>query len=146
MAAKEKKKIKAFLETVSLKGHQSTMQTRIHLCPRCAEELIENEYTCPDCQLVFKNKVEGKKISLLYPGGGYFYTGHTVLGVADALAKVYLSAGIVTSLIDAVKGIEGAVISAIVFGIVLAIEKAITVYDSNKFINEYIPIEKNIVT
>ncbi len=28
----------------------------------------------------------GRKISIIYPGGGYFYTGHPFLGLRDALA------------------------------------------------------------
>ncbi len=144
IAGKEKKKIKAFLATVSLEGQQSAMQARTHLCPRCTDELIVNEYTCPSCQLEFKNKVECKKISIFYPGGGYFYTRHPVMGVCDAIVEIFLSSSIVLSLIDAAKGVEGSVILAIVLGILLAIEKVITVHDSNKFINEYIPMEKNI--
>jgi len=144
IAGKEKKKIKAFLKTVLLEGEQSPMQRRTHLCPRCAEELIENDYTCPGCQFEFKNKVEAKKISIFYPGGGYFYTGHPVLGALDAITEISLSSLIVLSLIDAAKGIEGSIFAAIFVGIILAIEKAITIYDSNKFINEYIPLNKNI--
>lgn len=143
IASKEKKKIKTFLATLSLEGQQSDMQ-RTHLCPRCTAELIANEYTCPNCQLEFKNKAKCKKISILYPGGGYFYTGHPFLGVGDAITEIYLSLLVILFLIDTVGGSEGAGSGALVFGGLLAIEKLITVHDSSKFIDEYIPKEKDI--
>lgn len=147
IAAKEKRKIKLLLKTVLLQGQTSVAQTRTHLCPRCTEELAKDEYTCSSCNLMFKDKVEAKKISIVYPGGGYFYTRHPVLGISDALVEITLMASIITSLIDAMRHTENSDFSIVVsLVIILAIEKAVTVHDSNKFINEYIPIEKQIST
>ena len=145
IASKERKKIKSLLRTVSLEGQQSAAQERTHLCPRCTEELVKDRYTCPSCELKFKNKAEARRISIIYPGGGYFYTRHPMLGLGDAFVELILMTLIITSLIGAIRGIEDSDFSVVVFlTIVLAIEKAITVHDSNKFINEYIPIEKEI--
>ena len=145
IASKERKKIKWFLKTVSLEGRQSAAGQRTHLCPRCAEELVKDRFTCPNCGLKFKSKTEARKISITYPGGGYFYTRHPILGIGDAFVELILMTLIITSLIDAIRGAEDSDFPAIIFlAIVLAIEKAITVHDSNKFINEYIPIEKEI--
>lgn len=145
VAAKEKKKVKSLLRTIPLEGPESVTQTRTHLCPRCTEELIKDRYTCPNCNLAFKNKAEGKRISIIYPGGGYFYTRHPILGLIDAYVELFLMSFIVTSLIGTIRGAENSNFGLVVsFAIALAIEKAITVHHSNKFINEYIPIEKEI--
>ena len=39
---------------------------------------------------------------------------------------------------------DEAPLSTILFGIILALEKAITVHDSNKFIEEYMPLKKQL--
>ncbi len=144
MAGKERKKIKALLKTILLEGVQSKTAGRIHLCPRCTKELIKDEYTCPNCRLEFKNKAEGKRISITYPGGGYFYTGHRWLGVGDAITESLLLLFVVLALVDTLQGRKDGFGSFVFFSIILALEKVITVYHSNHFIKEYIPKEKEI--
>jgi len=144
IAGKEKKKIKALLKTISVEGVQSKAAGRIHLCPRCTKDLIEDEYICPNCRLEFKNKSEAKKISLIYPGGGYFYTKHLQLGIGDAVTEFFLLLMVVISLVDTLQGGEEGLSSFILFSIILAIEKVITIYHSNHFIKEHIPKEKGI--
>ena len=144
IAGNERKKIRAFLETVSFDNYQDSIQTRTHLCPNCTEQLIDNEYICPNCQLEFKNKSKCLNTSLIFPGGGYFYTGHMLLGFADAITETLLTIFVIVSLIDAIRGVEDGIALTIIFGISLAIEKIITVYDSNKFLKEFIPSNKNL--
>jgi len=144
IAGKERKKIQSILDTTSLEGRQSEAPQRTYLCPRCTSRLIKEQYTCPNCALAFKSKVDGRKISIIYPGGGYFYTGHPFLGLGDALAEVYLSILVVIFLFGTISGVEGSTIAFIIFGFALALEKTITVYHSNHFIEEYIPKERNI--
>ena len=50
----------------------------------------------------------------------------------------------IVSLIDVTKGVKGGGVELFIFGILLVIEKAISVYHSNHFIKEYIPKEKDI--
>ena len=145
IARKEKKKIKALIPTISFEGTPSEIQKRIHLCPRCTKELEEEKYICPHCFLEFKEKDKAKKISLIYPGGGYFYTRHPFLGVSDAIVETILLVLVIVSLIDAIKGVEGSGYELFPFAILLVIEKLISVYHSNHFIKEYIPKEKDIV-
>lgn len=144
MASRERKKIKALLPTMSLGGSPSKTPKRIHLCPRCTRELEEGKYNCPNCHLEFKDKAEAKKISLIYPGGGYFYTRHPFLGIGDAITEFVLLLLVLVSLVATIKGVEGAAVALVIWGIALAIEKAITVYHSNHFVREYIPKEKEI--
>ena len=82
----ESKKIKTLLQEMSLEGQPSSMLCRTHLCPRCTNLLVADQYACPSCSLEFKSKKQTKRISIIYPGGGYFYTGHPFLGLSDALA------------------------------------------------------------
>lgn len=144
IGGKEKKKIKTLLKTILLEGIQSKTAGRIHICPRCTKELIGDEYTCPNCRLEFKSKAETKRISIVYPGGGYFYTGHPWLGVGDAITESILLLVMVLSLVDALQGGENGFGSFVFFSVVLVLEKVITVYHSNHFIKEYIPKEKEI--
>lgn len=144
MGKKEKKKIKELLKTISIEGSQSERGGRTHLCPRCTKELVKNEYMCPNCRLEFKNKDEARKISLIYPGGGYFYTGHPWLGTGDAITEIILSIFVIVSLVMTFRGEEGGFQMFIFWLIILILEKAVTVYHSNHFINEYIPKTKEI--
>ncbi|MBW2005715.1 MAG: hypothetical protein JRI72_14165 [Deltaproteobacteria bacterium] len=144
IARNERNKIKTLIPTISFEGTPSEIQKRIHLCPRCTKELEEEKYVCPYCFLEFKEKDKAKKISLIYPGGGYFYTRHPFLGISDAIIETVLLVLVIVSLIDVTKGVEGSVVELFTFGILLVIEKAISVYHSNHFIKEYIPKEKDI--
>ena len=144
IARNERRKIKALLPTISFEGTPSEIQKRVHLCPRCTKQLEEEKYVCPYCFLEFKKKDKAKKISLIYPGGGYFYTRHPFLGVSDAIVETVLLVLVIVSLIDITKGVEGSGVELFIFGILLVIEKLISVYHSNHFIKEYIPKEKDI--
>lgn len=146
---KEKKKIKQLLKTVPLQGQQSVAQTRIHLCPRCTEELVEDVYACPNCDLRFKRKTECRRISIIFPGGGYFYTVHPILGLINGLGEVFpgifLAGLFIANLIDTTTGSEsGGYLMTVALVALLAIEKVMSIDNCNKWINEYIPIEKEI--
>lgn len=143
---KEKKKIKTLLTAITFEGYPGKLHKRVHLCPSCTKELEEENYTCPGCFLKFKDKDRGKKISLIYPGGGYFYTGHPFLGISDAIVETILIVSVILSLIDYINGVGGGGISLIIYAIALVIEKAVSVYHSNHFIKEYIPAETEIET
>jgi hypothetical protein len=144
MAAKERKKIKALLKTTPMDGIQGNTSGRTHLCPRCANDLIEDEYICPSCRLEFKTKAEGKRISILYPGGGYFYTRHWWLGIGDAITEAILLVLVVVALVHALQGGKDSAGPLVFYTVLLAYEKSVSVYDSNHFIKEYIPVEKEI--
>ena len=140
----ENKKIKTLLQQMPLVGQTSPTLERTHLCPRCTNTLIKDQYICPNCALDFKNKEQTKRISLIYPGGGYFYTGHPLLGVADALTETYLTILVLFGLIAAISGASGGIFTFVFIGAILALEKTMTVYHSNHFIKEYIPKDRSI--
>jgi hypothetical protein len=143
-ARPERRKIKVLFRTLSLNGPSSQNGQRIHLCPRCTAELIPDRYLCPQCHLAFKSYERAKWISIVYPGGGYFYTGHLVLGVFDGLTEAVLSLGLLGALWAWIKGEPGAGQRVIVFGVVLMFEKIVSVYHSLHFVKEFIPAEKGV--
>ena len=140
----ENKKIKKLLQEMPMEGQPSPTMERTHLCPRCTNPLIKERYTCPSCSLEFKDKEQTRRISIIYPGGGYFYTGHPFLGIGDALTETYLTFLVIISLIASLSGTAGGFTSVVFVGIILAIEKVMTVYHSNHFIKEYIPKDRSV--
>ena len=144
IARREKKKIKSLLSEISLAGNPAEIPLRRHLCPQCTNALEDGKYVCAKCNLEFKIKAEAKRISLLFPGGGYFYTRHPFLGIGDAITEIFLLVLIISSVVGLINGARDAGFSLVIFAIALIIEKAITVYHSNHFVKEFIPLEKEI--
>jgi hypothetical protein len=141
---KEKRKIKAVLPAISFEGSPSRSQKRTHLCPRCTKELEEGNYICANCRLQFKEPGEAKKISIIYPGGGYFFTRHPFLGIGDAIVETIFLVLVIMSLIDVTHGVQEGGVNFLSLAVFLGIEKAISVYHSDHFIKEYIPKERDI--
>jgi len=112
---------------------------RNHLCPSCTQVLPQGAVTCPSCGLEFKSKAQALKYSLLAPGGGYFYTNHPFLGIGDAVVESYLLIVMLAGLVMGLLGDPEALSTAILFAIVLGIEKLVTIHHSYSFLSEYIP-------
>jgi hypothetical protein len=140
IAGREKAKVKALLKSISLDGQQSPAQQRTHLCPRCTNPLVENSFTCPACRLHFKSKARARKLSIIYPGGGYFYTRHPYFGIADALVETYLLLLLLVALLVLPKSL----FAVIFLAAILTIEKSITVYHANRYVEEYIPLQPDV--
>jgi hypothetical protein len=143
---KARKKITVLLKTVSLTGETSPMLERAHLCPRCTKPMLNGYYVCPHCGLEFKNKARARRISVIYPGGGYFYTRHYALGILDAIGESTLLFLLVVSLIKLIGGDSEAMGTAIVMAILLAFEKVITIMHADKFVDEFVTTDHNIKT
>lgn len=139
-----RRKIKLLLSNISLQGQSNLIPERTHLCPRCSCPLIKNHFTCPVCSLKFKNKFHARKISIIYPAGGYFYTRHPFMGLGNALVEIILLFAVITNVINAFKGITGDLIIAGLFVAALAADKTLTIFHSNMFIDEFIPIDLNL--
>ncbi len=140
----ERKKIRALLPNISMQGSESDAAKRVHLCPRCTSELEFDVYVCPSCKLEFKSRSTALKLSMWLPGGGYFYTGHPILGIGDALVEAFLVFSIIFSLIPTVEFPEPDYVGAGIFSVILLVEKLITIYHANHFIREYLTKEKDI--
>lgn len=115
---------------------------RQHLCPRCAGRLDAPE-RCPRCFLEFKTRAKAVKYSLLFPGGGYFYTGHPVMGVMDALVELMLIVLVASAVWDVLKAesVLDAAPAALFFAGVLAVEKLLSIYHAGHYVKEYLPVE-----
>lgn len=144
---KETPKLKAVLSGIRMASQQPTAYgVRHHLCPKCAAPLTVGEYLCPSCKLEFKNEKKARTLSILVPGGGYFYTNHPYLGALDAVVETILIALVLLSLVELATGAENgeALPGVIFFGVILLLEKLYTVYHAQHYVKEYIPVEKEV--
>lgn len=131
----ERKKIRALLQVGNRLASPAATGNRTHLCPKCTHVLEVDRFDCPGCGKEFKNRTKARDLSLWLPGGGYFYTGHPFLGVMDAMIELLLLIIVAVSLINGEWAVAG------IFGVLLAIEKAITVHHANHFVKEYLAVE-----
>jgi hypothetical protein len=139
----ELKKLKALLPTLPKDAHPSEVSERHHLCPRCQARLLSGKFSCSNCQLKFKDGERAIKLSILYPGGGYFYTGHPFLGVGDAIVESILLIWLIIGVVDFFTGDGGPEgwASVLIPGVALIIEKAETIFHAKHYVNEYVPAE-----
>lgn len=149
LGRKELKAIRAQIPALVGTGTMTPEAARHHLCPRCRVALQAERYDCPGCGLEFKSKQRARRLSMLAPGGGYFYTRHPVLGIFDALVEVYLIAFVLMGFVLAFSAttpedVAGGWMLVVVFGILLVIEKAITVYHATHYVKEYLPVEMRV--
>ena len=146
--SREFKKLKTLIPSIAKGANPTPAMERHHLCPKCFFPLQKNVFSCPNCHLAFKNLKQAIKYSLVYPGGGYFYAGHPIMGAGDAIVETILLAALVSTLFasfsayDPFAALVSGVIPVVVF---LSIEKLITIYDTKHFVNEYIPVDKDAV-
>lgn len=149
LAGPERRWIKEFCKSLRFdeqpasEGSRAASKRR-HLCPGCTSPLEDEIYECRSCRLPFKDLGTAIRLSIALPGGGYFYTGHPFLGIGDFLVEAGLLFLVVESVWRAVQGASGAWVTAVVFGVVLVIEKLITIYHARRYVNEYIPQERPV--
>ena len=124
-------------------GRPSENPQRNHVCPNCTQVLPARTATCPSCGLEFKNRNKALTWSLLLPGGGYFYTGHPLVGIGDALGETYLVILTLGVLCAGLLGDPEALATLPILLVILALEKLLTVYHSNSFLAEFIPADLN---
>ena len=84
------KKIQLLLDVLlpASRGETSEALAMASFCPACLAALTPGVYECHRCRLKFKNEKTALLHALLIPGGGYFYTGFGLWGVAHALIDV----------------------------------------------------------
>lgn len=134
-------KLAAILPQVSRGAAPSGQTGRRFLCPRCARHLQAGVYRCASCGQEFKNQSKARFWSLLAPGGGYFYTGHPILGIMDAFAETFLIVVVVIGILSGLQGDPEAGGMLLLGGALLAIEKLVTVYHAHHYVDEFLPVE-----
>jgi hypothetical protein len=133
--------IKHFQFAASASDQRSANPQRNHLCPNCTEILPARAAACPACGLEFRTRAKALARSVLLPGGGYFYVNHPFIGIGDALGESYL---VILALAMFFVGRHGDAEATAVFPIVLGalvLEKLLTIYHSNSFLDEFIPTD-----
>ena len=145
--SREFKKLKILIPNLATGVHPTAVSERHHLCPKCIAPLQKNVFTCPNCHLEFKNLKQAIRLSLIFPGGGYFYAGHPIMGIGDAIVEAILLIALISFFINAFTAPKSspAWASIIPVAFFLFLEKMITIYDAKHFINEYIPVDKACV-
>ena len=143
IALSERKKIRTLLKRKPLTGTKTQLGERIHLCPQCTHPLSAGRYVCESCRLKFKNKITAYILAILLPGGGYFYTGHLLIGLLDVVVEIFLLLYIAVTLKDVLNNIEGSLIYLVVCGAIFLCIKIISVIHSVHFIQEFIPTKKS---
>lgn len=144
VARSERGKIKSLIQRIPIDAAPAENPARVHLCPSCTRPLRTDQFECSTCHLGFKDAAEAQRISILYPGGGYFYTNHPWLGLGDAITEGFLLLITGASLWAWLNGAERAGAQALVFGIFLFFEKVVTIYHAQHFVREFIPKEKQL--
>ncbi|MFC1762626.1 hypothetical protein ACFL6U_11170 [Planctomycetota bacterium] len=137
--ARERKKLKAMFDGNPLPTPEGQVWPRTFLCPNCGQSLPVAVQPCAHCGQAFKDRATMIKLSAILPGGGYFYTGHPVLGILDALVETYLSVYVLLAFIGVATGHPEAAVGVLVCGAILALEKGFTIYECGHFIREFIP-------
>jgi len=144
IAGKEKKKINQLLKTIDFKAKEGEASKRTHLCPRCTNELSKSNYVCESCKLKFKTNAAAIIISIIFPGGGYFFTRQYFLGLITALIEAVLIFYLATSIVNTLNGAENGIFSLIIYSFAILFEKAISILHSLDFIKEFIPKKKKV--
>jgi hypothetical protein len=143
IAFRGRSKVRALLKTMTLEGRTSPTLERSHLCPSCTIPLIKNYYACPNCSLKFKHKAWATFLSIIFPGGGYFYARHPFVGILAAAMEgvfVFLLAVALDALWICFPNVPEGLYQAIaVCAIALVMQKLTTAMFSGKCIAEFIP-------
>ena len=140
IGGKERGKIKQFIRKLDLNRAASKYQHRYHICPSCMRSLKKGEYRCAGCGLEFKSSGRAQLLSLVIPGGGYFYTGHWFLGIMDFIVEAILILLVANAYLGSEATNGGDANSGIIYLVVLVIEKLMTIYHANHYVKEYIPV------
>ncbi len=144
-----KKKIKVLLGDMSFKGRTSEALERTHLCPRCTFPLINHYYSCPKCSLEFKSRPMARTLSILLPGGGYFYTRHPLFGalniVMETLFVLLLTVLLIVFSMDRSYQPRSFGYAIAMCVMMLVFEKAMMIMHCGKFIDEFIPKQRHVI-
>ena len=137
---KERAKIGQFIRKLKLDREASKHQQRYHICPSCMRSLKKSEFRCAACGLEFKSSGRAQLLSLVIPGGGYFYTGHWFLGIMDFIVEASLIYLVANAFLNPDTANVIGTSEGMLFLAILAIEKIMTIYHANHYVKEFIPV------
>ncbi len=136
------KQLRSLLSERAGRGPAPAHGGRRFLCPGCRRALPREPGRCGGCGMEFRSRKKALLRSLLIPGGGYFYTGHPFLGLADAAVEVFLLLFALMGTALALVGEPDMVEGALLFGGAFALEKLVTVYHAGHYVKEFLPVDR----
>jgi hypothetical protein len=154
---KDGKKAQAILEVVipPSRGEATPAQGFQSICPDCRTGLTVGNYQCGTCGLKFKDEKTLRWRTILIPGGGYLYSGMTLLGVLGFLSEGIFTLAAIFYVLMAVGLIapetseSGRVMksadlwsAALVLAVILALNKALEFIHGRRVIRSFVPLKK----
>lgn len=137
---REKKKIKSLIEELQLRPKEPGLfNARVALCPSCTKVLKPQSMMCDGCKLKFKSPGAARWISLLIPGGGYFYCNHVTLGTISAVVELAAIGFLVLQWLDFRQGLALNWSMLLLAAGVLIISKIVITFHSMQMTQDHIP-------
>jgi len=130
---------------VTTSSASSQHGARQYLCPRCVAPLAKDRYTCPRCRFEFKEPGRAKLYAIFLPGGAYFYTRHSWMGLVNTILELLL---LFLTFVFTLKYYMSPerdlmyLMIGLALGAAVILGKLIAIYLTGQFIKEYIPVEK----
>jgi hypothetical protein len=145
IAVQERNKIRALLKKrIPVSGTKSHLAGRTHLCPRCAQRLVEKKDACANCRLNFKTSSVAAILAILVPGGGYFYVRQFLIGILDGVLEIFLLIYSIFLLSDFYNQIPVDMTHLAVIPLLFLYIKITAIIHSSHFTADFIPTQKNI--
>ena len=145
IALAQRKKIKTLIKkNIPLSGTKTHLAVRSHLCPRCTHRLSPEITSCKKCRLKFKNKLAAVASAIFFPGGGYFYTRHYLVGLLTGLLEIFLLVYLFFLIDDWRRHIDINLVYGALVPAILVFEKTVTTIHAAHFVDEFIPRDKTI--
>lgn len=144
LAGKEKKRVNMLLKKIEFGRQQKGTAHRTNLCPQCTTILNLRQNKCVACKLNFKTSFMGNLLTLLVPGGGYFYVRQYFLGFLSAIIEILLIGALVLLVTDISNGISAGYLWLITAFIAFTAIKFFSIFHVSTFISEIIPQKKSV--
>lgn len=136
---RERRKMRSFFSSLAFGAAPIGSLTLTYLCARCGAVIPKRSASCPHCRLRFWTADKAGKWSLLIPGGGYFYMGNVLYGVASAALELLLAVLLVLSLHDVYLGFKNSALASILLGVALAGVKTVSFFHSQDLVQGCFP-------
>jgi len=137
---KERRKLRTIVDALDLEAGPAEAPRMTYLCACCRSAVPKNSASCPQCGLPFWTADKAGKMALLIPGGGYFYMGNTLYGVAAGVLELLLAILLGLAIMDMIQGLRGSLLAAFLLGTALAGIKAVSFFHSQELAQGCFPI------
>ena len=122
----ERRKLRSIIGDLPLGKEPTGVNNMTYLCARCKTAVPQGSASCPKCRLRFRTADRAGKLALLIPGGGYFYTGNTLYGIAFAILELLFMGMLALAVFDVRDGLKGSMLAVILLLAILGALKFIS--------------------